>query len=151
MANKYDKNFVSSPKPGDKHEDTDMVKFPFYVDAEVVPGAYYLMAASFMTTTGQGAPPFEHTHDFDEYLVFLGTNQKDPKDLGGEVEFMMEGEKHIITKSCAVFIPAGVKHAPIYFKRIDTPIWYLATGPTPKYVVPPDIQNKIQEAQKEQK
>jgi len=149
--NRYDKNIVSEPKPGDRHKDTDLVKFPFYVDEEVVPGAYYLMAASFMGTTGQGSPPFEHSHDFDEYLIFLGTNQKDPRDLGGEVELWLGGEKHIITKSCAVFIPAGTKHAPIYFKRIDTPIWYLATGPTPKYPVPPDIQRKIQEAQKEKR
>ena len=143
---KYGKNIVSEPKPGDPHIDTDIIKFPFYVDAEVVSGAYYLMAASFLGTTGQGAPPFEHSHDFDEYLLFLGTNQKDPRDLGGEVELWLGGEKHVITKSCAVFIPAGIKHAPIYFKRIDTPIWYLATGPTPKYVVPPDVQKKIQEA-----
>ena len=143
---KYGKNIVSEPKPGDPHIDTDIIKFPFYVDAEVVPGAYYLMAASFLGTTGQGAPPFEHSHDFDEYLLFLGTNQKDPRDLGGEVELWLGGEKHVITKSCAVFIPAGIKHAPIYFKRIDTPIWYLATGPMPKYGVPPDVQKKIQEA-----
>ncbi len=151
VNNKYGKNIVSEPKPGDPHKDTDLVKFPFYVDEEVVPGAYYLMAASFMGTTGQGSPPFEHSHDYDEYLIFLGTNQKDPRDLGGEVELMLGGEKHIVTKSCAVFIPAGMKHAPIYFKRIDTPIWYLATGPTPKYVVPPDIQNRIRESQKGQK
>jgi mannose-6-phosphate isomerase-like protein (cupin superfamily) len=149
VKNKYDKNFISEPKPGDQHKDTDLVKFPFYVDAEVVPGAYYLMAASFLGTTGQGAPPVEHTHDFNEYLIFLGTNQKDPRDLGGEVEVWLGGEKHIITKSCAVFVPAGTKHAPIYFKRIDTPIWYLATGTTPKYIVAPDIKEDIQEARKE--
>lgn len=131
--NKYDINFVSEPKPGDLHKDSDLVKFPIYVDEEVVPGAYYFMAASFLGTTGQGSPDKEHEHDFDEYLIFLGTNQENPSDLGGEVEFWLGGEKHIITRSCAVFIPAGLKHAPIYFKRIDTPIWYLATGPTKTY------------------
>ena len=89
--------------------------------------------------TGRGAPPFEHTHDYDEYLVFLGTNHEDPGDLGAEVEFWMDGEKHVITKSCAVFIPAGIKHAPIYFKRIDTPVWYIATSPMKKYEKPPEV------------
>jgi hypothetical protein len=42
-------------------------------------------------------------------------------------------EEHMLTKSCAVIIPAGVKHAPIYFRKIITPIWYLATGPTEAY------------------
>jgi hypothetical protein len=46
----------------------------------------------------------------------------------------------MITKSCAVFIPAGVKHAPIYFRRIDTPIWYIATSPVKTYKVPPIVQ-----------
>ena len=139
---KYGNHIVSEPKPGDAHIDSDIIKFPFYVDEEVVPGAYYLMAPSFMATTGRGAPDKEHSHDYDEYLIFLGTNQKDPKDLGGEVELWLGGEQHFITKSCAVFIPAGMKHAPIYFKRIDTPIWYLATAPTPKYVVPPEAQRE---------
>jgi hypothetical protein len=137
---KYDKYFVTEPKPGDtKHLDTDLVKFPIYVDSEVVEGAHYFMAASHLGTTGRGAPPFGHTHDYDEYLVFLGTNHEDPGDLGAEVEFWMDGEKHVITKSCAVFIPAGIKHAPIYFKRIDTPVWYIATSPMKKYEKPPEV------------
>ena len=140
---KYDKNFVSEPKPGDNfHIDTDMVKFPIYVDSEVVEGSYYFMAASFQGTIDGGAPPIEHTHSYDEYLVFLGTNHENPRDLGGEVEVFVDGEQHIITKSCAVFIPAGVKHAPVYFRRVDTPIWYIATAPTQKYEVPPEVAEK---------
>lgn len=141
---KFDKYFITEPKPGDDHHiDTELVKFPIYVDSEVVEGAYYFMAASHLGSTGRGAPPFEHTHDFDEYLVFLGTNHEDPRDLGAEVEVWIEGEKHIVTKSCAIFIPAGTKHAPIYFKRIDTPVWYIATSPAAKYEVPPEITEKL--------
>ena len=141
---KYAKYFITEPKPGDdRHVDTELVKFPIYVDSEVVEGAYYFMAASHLGPTGRGAPPFEHTHNFDEYLVFLGTNHKDPRDLGAEVEFWIDGEKHIITKSCAVFIPAGIKHAPIYFKKIDTPVWYIATSPAKKYEVPPEVADKL--------
>jgi len=140
---KYDKNFVTEPKPGDDfHIDTDLVKFPIYVDSEVVEGSYYFMAASFQGTIEGGAPPIEHTHSYDEYLVFLGTNHKNPRDLGGEVEVFVDGEKHIVTKSCAVFIPAGVKHAPVYFRRVDTPIWYIATAPTQKYQVTPEVAEK---------
>jgi quercetin dioxygenase-like cupin family protein len=139
---KWDKYFVAGPKPTDDHHiDSDIVKFPLYVDQEVVPGAHYFMAASFLATTGHGAPPDEHTHEYDEYLVFLGTDHKKPDDLGGEVEFWMDGEKHIITKSTAVFVPAGVKHAPIYFKRIDTPIWYIATSPVKQYVIPKEAKH----------
>jgi len=139
---KYGKYIVTRPKqmprpPGITDEEIkrreEFFKVPMYIDEEVVPGAYYLMGAYWSKVTGRGSPAEEHDHDFDEYLVFLGTNPDDPHDLGGEIEFWLGGEKHIITETCAVFIPAGVKHAPIYFRRIDRPIWYLATGPTNKY------------------
>ncbi len=141
---RYAKNIITEPKPGDKvHIDTDLVKFPIYVDSEVVEGAHYFMAASHMGTTGRGAPDLEHTHDYDEYLVFLGTNHEDPRNLGGEVEVWIDGEKHMVDKSCAIFIPAGVKHAPIYLRRIDTPIWYIATSPTKKYKPAPELLAKM--------
>ena len=55
---KYDKNFVTEPKPGDNfHIDTDMVKFPIYVDSEVVEGSYYFMAPAFREPlTGERLP-----------------------------------------------------------------------------------------------
>jgi len=139
---KYAKNIIDRPKenmgpPGQTAEEKkrmeEFVKFPIYVDEEVVLGAYYFMAAWWKKITGQGSPAEEHDHNFDEYLVFLGTNPEDPNDLGGEVELWIGGEKHMLKKSCAVFIPAGVKHAPIYFRKIVHPIWYCATGPTEKY------------------
>ena len=131
---KYDKYFITEPKPGDdRHVDTELVKFPIYVDSEVIAGASYFMAASHLGTTGRGAPPFEHTHDFDEYLVFLGTNQKDPRDLGAEVEFWIDGEKHVITKSFAAFIPAGLEHCPLVIKNIVRPVISMAAGPCALY------------------
>jgi mannose-6-phosphate isomerase-like protein (cupin superfamily) len=139
---KYGKYIIDRPKdeirpPGMTDEELEEmekhVKFPIYVDEEVVPGAFYLMAAWWKKITGKGSPAEEHDHEFDEYLVFLGTNPEDPNDLGGEVELWLGGEKHMIYKSCAIFIPAGTRHAPIYFKKITTPICYLATGDTKMY------------------
>jgi mannose-6-phosphate isomerase-like protein (cupin superfamily) len=139
---KYGKYIVDKPKavsgapklsPEQAKRQAESVVFPIYVDDEVVPGSYYFMAAWWKKITGKGSPAEEHTYTFDEYLIFLGTNPASPHDLGGEVELWIGGEKHMITKSCAIFIPAGVKHAPIYFRKITTPIWYLATGPTEQY------------------
>ena len=64
-----------------------------------------------------------HSHDFDEVIGFGGTNRNYPRDLGGEIEFHMGGETHILTKTCLIFVPKGVSHCPVTFKRIDTPIF----------------------------
>ena len=69
----------------------------------------------------------EHFHDFDEFVGFLGTNgPQDPDDLGGEIEFWLGGEKYTITKSCLIYIPKGLKHCPIRFNRIDTPVLFFS-------------------------
>jgi len=53
--------------------------------------------------------------------------------LGGEVELWLGDEKHILTESCVVFAPAGIAHCPVYFRRVDRPIWFFATGPQKTY------------------
>ena len=59
-----------------------------------------------------GHPP--HIHKDPELLFHIGTNPDDPMDLGGEVVMYMgpELEKHVITKSCVIFIPPNFIHAP---------------------------------------
>jgi hypothetical protein len=75
-----------------------------------------------------------HNHDFNEYLVFLGTNPDDPYDLDGEVEIWLgDEEKHVITKSSTVFVPKGLYHTPIHFKKVNRPIIMFRTGDTLKY------------------
>jgi hypothetical protein len=92
-----------------------------------LPGAFYLTCGlALMKDEIPKSKP--HNHDFDEYLVFLGTNQEDPQDLGGEVELWMEDEKYIITKSTAVFIPRGIYHCPLLFNRIDRPFQVIRVG-----------------------
>ncbi len=79
--------------------------------------------------------PFEmvsehHNHDFPQYLCFLGGDGKDMLDLGGEVELTLSEdgknlEKHVITKATTVYIPAGLYHCPLNFKRVDKPIIFM--------------------------
>jgi hypothetical protein len=69
-----------------------------------------------------------HTHKNPEVVVHLGTNPDDPMDLGGEVEMNMgpEMEKHIITKSTLVYIPANFIHAPWIIRKVTRP-WIFIT------------------------
>ena len=69
----------------------------------------------------------EHVHNFDEFIGFLGTRgPKDPDSLGGEIELWLGGEKYMLTRSCLIFVPKGLKHCPVRFTRIDSPILFFS-------------------------
>jgi hypothetical protein len=75
-----------------------------------------------------------HKHDYDEVLACFGTNTADPHDLGGEMEATIGGEKHIITKSCLIYLPKGVMHGPFKFNKLDRPVFHFSIGMAPKYI-----------------
>ncbi|GAI32322.1 unnamed protein product [marine sediment metagenome] len=103
-----------------------------YLDDEVLKGAFYVECVWFWK--GMDKPEVEaHTHDFDEVITFFGTNPDDPQDLCGEVEIWLEDEKHILTKSCLIFVPKGMKHCPLHIRRVDRPIFHFTAGPASVY------------------
>jgi hypothetical protein len=59
-----------------------------------------------------GHPP--HIHKDAELLFHIGTDPKNPTDLGAECEIYLgeEMERYLITKTCAIWIPAGFIHSP---------------------------------------
>ena len=63
----------------------------------------------------------EHTHDYDEIVIHLGTDPKNQEELGGEIEFMVGGQALKINKTSAVFVPKGVKHGPLTWKKYSKP------------------------------
>jgi len=75
--------------------------------------------------------PFEmvtehHAHDFDQFLIFVGGDINNMVDLGGEVELTLSEdgvnlEKFVITEATNVYIPKGLYHCPLNFKRVDNP------------------------------
>ncbi|MEM2319234.1 MAG: hypothetical protein QXM37_02895 [Candidatus Bathyarchaeia archaeon] len=103
-----------------------------YLDSEVVEGAFYMECAWFSKGVGGGGPP-AHIHDFDEVLGFLGSDPNNPRDLNGEVELWLGDEGYILTKSCLIFVPKGLKHCPLIIRRADKPIFHFSTGPSSKY------------------
>lgn len=74
-----------------------------------------------------------HIHDFPIILNFISANPDDIYDFDGEIEFYIEGEKHVITKSSSVRIPAGTVHCPLIFKRVGKPIAFFEIHLTDKY------------------
>ena len=80
-----------------------------------------------------------HSHDFDEFLVFLGCDPANARDFGAEVELSLgtEGEKHIIDTATIVCIPKGLVHCPINFKKIGKPILFCNVYLAPDYIRKP--------------
>ena len=76
---------------------------------------------------GQGVPP--HAHPFPELLSFFGTDLEHPEELHGEVEFWLEDEKYVFTKSFVVYIPANVTHCPLRIHRMDDSFFHYTIGP----------------------
>jgi hypothetical protein len=81
-----------------------------------------------------------HVHDFGEVVTFFGSNPEDPTDLGGEIEFWLEDEKHTITKSCVIFVPPGIRHCPLILKRLGRPVFHFATATDRNYRGPHETE-----------
>ena len=77
-----------------------------------------------------------HTHNADEYLVFLG---HDPTDWAGsfdaEIDFYMgdEQEHYVITKPAMIFIPKDLPHTPLNFRKINKPVFFGVILQTPRF------------------
>ena len=63
----------------------------------------------------------EHKHNFDEIVLHLGNDPYNSEDLGGEIEFCVEGQPLTFNKSSALFLPAGTKHGPLTWKKFTRP------------------------------
>lgn len=94
-----------------------------WMDDTMVKGAtLYMECVWLWSGSVEGSTEEPHVHDFDEIIGFVGCNPESPHDLDGEIELWLEDEQYIITRSCLVFIPKGLKHCPMIFKRIEKPV-----------------------------
>jgi mannose-6-phosphate isomerase-like protein (cupin superfamily) len=67
----------------------------------------------------------QHSQNFDELFLFVGTDPHDTLNLGGEVVTYLGDEPYSITKASSVWVPAGVPHNPQYYKRVDRPYYMM--------------------------
>ena len=138
MGTKYGKYVITELKPKEGHGfwepkyHGDEYKSMLYLSEDAIKGAFYVEAAWFFPgmvmqdDSPDAVKP--HAHDYDEVQAVFGTNLEDPYDLGGEMEFYIDGEKQVITKSCLIFLPKGLKHGPIYWRRMDRPVFHFVAG-----------------------
>jgi len=63
----------------------------------------------------------EHVHDFDEIVLHWGGDYKRPQVLGGEIEFYIGGQPITFNTTTGIFIPKGVPHGPLTWKKFEFP------------------------------
>lgn len=135
---KYGKYIQTQPKPErtvagepEPKDTPDVMTSVVYLDGQVLEGGLYAESCWFLKPTAYSPPT--HTHDFDEVLAFMGSDPENPRDLHGEVELWLGGERHILTESCMVFVPRGLEHCPMNILRADRPIFHFSTGNSTSY------------------
>jgi hypothetical protein len=66
-------------------------------------------------------------HEYASLFIFLGTDSDDCTNLGAEVEMLIgpEQEKHTISKSAYVYVPAETAHGPFKVTKADRPFNFL--------------------------
>jgi hypothetical protein len=76
-----------------------------------------------------------HTHDFDEFLCFMGSDPLNPSDFGAEIALSLgtEKEEHIINAPSVICIPGGLAHCPLNFKKVNKPILFCNVYLAPDY------------------
>lgn len=62
--------------------------------------------------TAHAMPVMAHDN-FEEIVLHIGGDPKDPLDLGGDIEFHVGGQPLRFNSSSALFVPKGVFHGPI--------------------------------------
>jgi hypothetical protein len=139
-AGKWDKYVIREPKFVTDlafHDFKDASGFTFpdevYIDKDLMKEANtWLDIVWVWDETVPRELPGLHSHPNPEIVLLIGSDPKNQRDLGGEVEWGMgegdDAETFTLTSTTAIYVPGGVPHAPLVYKRVDRPILNIAIG-----------------------
>jgi hypothetical protein len=120
----YEKYIVRKPAYLQGTEVTNALKSPagIYVSSNVLLGCKNYIDFGWITETPDPNPPIPlHDHDFEEIVLNLGNDPNNPQDLGADVEFCIDNQCVTFNKTCATYIPRGIPHGPMTWKKINKP------------------------------
>jgi len=94
-----------------------------YMSKDLVPEAECCLEFGWINGLSEADPQVsEHTHDFDEIIMHLGSDPNTPRDLGTEMELYIGGQLVRFNTTTSVFIPRGIPHGPIIWKKVTKPV-----------------------------
>ena len=93
-----------------------------YMSNNQIPGINHYLEYNWIYGIPEPNPYiYEHASNFPMIVLYIGGDPDNPEELGGEVEFNMGGQPLTFNTTSALFIPAGVSHGPIKWKKFDKP------------------------------
>ena len=118
------------------HDFTDVSGFTFpdevYLDKDLLPEARtWLDIVWVWDKTVPRELPGLHSHPFAEIVLLIGSDPRNLRDLGGEVEWGMgEGNdaQTFTDVHRSIYVPGGLPHGPLVYNRVDRPILNIAIG-----------------------
>jgi hypothetical protein len=94
-----------------------------YMSNELVPGSNVYIEWGWIWEMPEPNPHiFEHSHNkYNEIVLHIGADPFNPEYLGADIEFVVGNDKLTIDKSSALFVPKGVKHGPLTWRKLEKP------------------------------
>lgn len=136
MAKVYEKYFLAKDSPNTitgsyLKLDPKTTKSIRYMDEKVIPGCEFGCDNMWITP---GEPKERkimdaNTQDYDRFFGFYSYNYEQIRDLCAELEVYIGGEKHVVKRSGAIFIPAGLEVGPMILRDIKKPIFFTVEFP----------------------
>ena len=94
-----------------------------YMSNRLVPGSNTYLEFSWVYEMPEPARvvPAVHSHPYDQVTLLIGSDYREPESLGAEIESYLGGERLISDKTNALFIPRGVPHGQVTWKKFERP------------------------------
>ncbi|HJX69602.1 MAG TPA: hypothetical protein VJ441_00750 [Dehalococcoidia bacterium] len=90
---------------------------------DLVPGSNIYLEVGWVWEIPEPNPHIlKHSHSkYNEIVLHIGGDYNNPEDLGAEIEFAVGGEPLVFDHTSALFVPAGVTHGPVIWKKVRRP------------------------------
>ena len=105
----------------DKHKGHQVPSMTYMSNA-LVPGSNTYVEVSWIYDVPTPNPyVFEHAHNYDEIVMHIGSDPKDPESLGAEMSIEVEGQPLAFDRTTSLFLPKGTKHGPLKWQKVTRP------------------------------
>jgi len=131
------KDIANLKMPSYQHlTDKKTTKRLAYIDQDTVKGAEFGAENMWLLPGGPKEQKImdPNTQSYTRFIGFYSYNYENIRDLCAEVEIHIGGEKHIVKKSFAAFLPANLEVGPVIIRNITKPVFFMTAAPCGKAI-----------------